>query len=69
MTTTILNISGMSCEGCTKSVQNALFAITGVTVADVTLNPAQAVISYDDAITDITAIISAIDDAGFDVVR
>ena len=69
MTTITLTIDGMSCEGCVKSVQNALLTVTGVTQATVTLSPAVATVSYHDTYTNTATIVSAIEDAGFDVVE
>jgi copper chaperone len=63
-----LKIEGMSCGGCTSSVTNVLQAIEGVNQVEVTLDPGQAVISFDSAKTNLSTLQDAIEGAGFDVV-
>jgi copper chaperone len=48
----IVEISGMSCGGCVKSVEKALQTIDGVETAKVTLNPPQANLQTDQKISD-----------------
>ena len=64
--TTTLNITGMTCGGCVKSVTNALNQVTGVQQADVSLEQNNAVINFDDSQTNETALKQAIEDAGFE---
>ena len=64
--TTTLNINGMTCGGCVKSVTNALNQVTGVQQADVSLEQNNAVINFDDSQTNETALKQAIEDAGFE---
>lgn len=47
MQTTIVNINGMTCMGCVKSVKNVLEEISGVNNADVSLEYKQVTIQYD----------------------
>jgi copper chaperone len=49
MQTVTLDITGMSCGGCTGSVQRALSQIDGVTHAEVTLRPGAATVVTDPA--------------------
>ena len=63
---TTLNINGMTCGGCVKSVTNALNQVTGVQQADVSLEQNNAVINFDDSQTNETALKQAIEDAGFE---
>lgn len=67
MTTKTFNISGITCGGCTASVQKALQAVDGVQSISVSLENQQAVISFDEAIVSVQALSEAIEDAGFDV--
>lgn len=67
MTTKTFNISGMTCGGCTASVQKALQAVDGVQSISVSLENQQAVISFDEAIVSVQALSEMIEDAGFDV--
>lgn len=61
----LLTITGMSCGGCTASVQNLLSALPGVVSVDVTLVPGQAKVVYDPARIDRDALVRAVVEAGF----
>ncbi|MDK4574663.1 heavy-metal-associated domain-containing protein [Kingella kingae] len=69
MATVTLNIDGMTCGGCVKSVAKVLGDVNGVTRADVDLKSATAVVEFDDAKTNIAALIDVVEDAGFDAVQ
>ena len=64
-----IKISGMSCGGCTSSVTKALEQIDGVSAVDVTLEPGQATVEFDEAKTNLATLNTAVEDAGFDVVQ
>jgi copper chaperone len=66
METTTIKVGGMSCGGCVKNVTGALQGLDGVGKAEVSLEQAQAVISFDSAIVQREALVQAIEDAGFD---
>ncbi len=66
MTTATLNIQGMTCGGCVKSVTKVLTEIDGVSRADVDLAAARAVVEFDASKTNPAALAEAVDDAGFD---
>ena len=66
MATTILNIQGMTCGGCVKSVSNALQRIEGVAKVDVALEQGRATVDYDADVTDPAELVEAVDDAGFE---
>ncbi len=68
METTTIPVKGMTCMGCVASVQRVLGGIKGITKADVSLEQAQASITYDPAQANLQAIKTAITDAGYDVV-
>ena len=69
MTATVtFQVEGMSCTGCSGKLQKALEAVPGVYAADVTLEPAQAVIQYDDAKVSTATLKETVEDVGFDVV-
>ena len=67
MKTTTIAVSGMTCMGCVASVKRVLGSLSGVSSADVTLNPAEAVVTYETGKVDLQAIKTAISDAGYDV--
>lgn len=62
-----INIKGMTCSGCVKSVTEVLQKIPGVSNADVSLDKNCALINYDPAQAQPAQLTSAIEDAGFDV--
>jgi copper chaperone len=67
METTAVAISGMTCMGCVSSVKRVLDSISGIAQAEVSLEKAQATVSYDPAKTSLQEIKTAITDAGYDV--
>jgi copper chaperone len=67
METITLNVCGMSCGGCVASVTRVLKAVPGVSDVDVKLAPGAARVTFDPVRTDIAALTSAIERAGYDV--
>ena len=61
MSTTI-TVEGMSCEHCEQTVEEALRGVAGVTDARVDREAAQAVV---DGEADATALVAAVEDAGY----
>ena len=66
METMTLKVGGMSCGGCVKSVTGVLEALPGVTKAEVSLEKAEAVVSYEAGKVGREQMLEAIDDAGFE---
>ncbi len=62
----ILNINGMTCGGCAKSVSKVLLSVNGVQSAEVDFAGARAAVVFDNKQTDIHALISAVEEAGFE---
>jgi len=60
MQTVTLNIDGMTCGGCVKSVTRLLEGVEGVEKAEVR-------ITFDESKTDTDALIDAVEDGGYDV--
>ena len=67
MTEITFGIDGMSCNGCVKTVTQALQSIAGVESAQVSLADARATVRFDDTRTQPDALHQAVQDAGFDV--
>ena len=67
METVRLGIDGMTCQGCVASVTRVLKALPGVQDVDVSLQARSASVSYDPARTNVPAMRSAIEDAGYGV--
>lgn len=64
--TRIINISGMTCAGCVKSVHSAVTPLEGVQSIDVNLDDNLATVTFDKARVSLETITEAIEDAGFD---
>lgn len=67
METTTIAVAGMTCMGCVASVKRVLGGLDGISSAEVTLNPAQATVTYDTGKLNLPTIKTAISDAGYDV--
>ncbi|MCP1660821.1 heavy-metal-associated domain-containing protein [Neisseria perflava] len=61
-----LNIGGMTCGGCVKSVTRILEGVDGVSSAAVSLENNSAVVEFDEGKTNPAALIEAVEDGGFD---
>ncbi len=66
METLTLNIGGMTCGGCVKSVTRILENTEGVTKAEISLENKNAVIEFDPAKTNPAALIEAVEEGGYD---
>lgn len=64
--TRVINVEGMTCGGCVKSVDSAVSQLQGVQSVDVDLEGNKASVTYDASTVAVEAIIEAIEDAGFD---
>ena len=64
-----IKIVGMHCNGCVKSVTNALHKVNGVTGVEVSLADEKAVVQYDQTKTTIDQLNSAVTEAGYEVVE
>ncbi|WP_018150466.1 heavy-metal-associated domain-containing protein [Leeia oryzae] len=69
MTDVTLKIEGMTCGGCVASVKRVLEAEAGVSAVVVSLEKKQADLQLDTAANSVEHLVSAIEDAGYDVVR
>ena len=65
MQTFVFDVRGMTCGGCTGSVQRALAKIDGVGHAEVTLRPAVATVAADPARVTATRIEAVITQLGY----
>ena len=64
--TRVINVEGMTCGGCVKSVDSAVSQLQGVQSVDVDLEGNKASVTYDASALAVEAIVEAIEDAGFD---
>ena len=67
MQTETLKVTGMTCEGCTKSVAKALNAINGVDEVAVSLSAGEATVRYDEHLTSHDQLKSVLKDVGYGV--
>lgn len=58
-------VEGMDCQGCVKSVTRMLTGIAGVSKVDVSLEQANAKVSYDPAQAQLADLKRAVERAGF----
>ena len=66
MATVTLNIDGMTCGGCVKSVTKVLNDLDGVRSATVSLVNKNAQVEFDEGKIQIAQLVEAVEDAGFD---
>lgn len=64
----ILNVEGMSCGHCEKSVKDSVGSLTGVTNVEVNLDSGEVKVDYDAAVVTFEAITETIERQGFDVI-
>lgn len=60
-----LKVTGMTCSSCPYQVQSALKRVQGVKAATATLATHEAVVQFDDAVTNVAALTKATTEAGF----
>lgn len=63
----VINVSGMHCEGCEKTISDALSALEGVQDARASFTEEQAKVKYDPAIVSIEEFTAVIEDKGYGV--
>ncbi|HWE50714.1 MAG TPA: heavy metal-associated domain-containing protein [Bryobacteraceae bacterium] len=60
-----LKITGMTCQGCVRSIEMKLSGLSGVDYAHVNLGAGVATVEYDDAKADVPKLIAAVQQIGF----
>ena len=63
--TIVLQVGGMSCEGCARGVARVLNKLNGVARAEVSLDKAEAKIGFDPSQVSIAQIKAALTAAGY----
>ena len=66
METIVLEVGGMTCGGCVRSVTNVLKALPGVSAAEVSLEKSEARVTFDPALSNPAAFRTAIEEAGYE---
>jgi copper chaperone CopZ len=65
MEATTIKVSGMTCQGCVRSVTRVLQAVPGVETVEVSLEKGEAALRYDPAQAGTAQFRKAVEDAGF----
>jgi len=61
-----LKISGMTCQGCVRSVKNVLENVPGVTTAEISLQNSEARVVFDRARASLESLKAAVEEAGYE---
>lgn len=70
MTTNItLDVPDISCGHCKSAIEGALAPMEGVESAEVTIDARTVAVAYDGDTVALEAIVTAIEDQGYDVAR
>jgi copper chaperone CopZ len=67
METTTIKVTGMTCQGCVRSVTRVLQAVPGVEQVEVSLEKGEAELRFDPARAGVPEFRRAVEDAGFEV--
>ncbi|ANU26435.1 copper chaperone CopZ [Planococcus versutus] len=62
-----LQVSGMSCQHCVKSVEDSIMALPGIEKVKVSLENNSVDVAYDSSAVEVGQIAEAIEDQGYDV--
>lgn len=62
-----LNVQGMTCGHCKKSVEGALKKLDGVSAAEVDLEAGKVSVTFNESKVNVDAMKEAIEDQGYDV--
>lgn len=65
MKTATFKVSGMTCATCPITVKKAMTRVPGVSQAQVSFEKSEAVVTFDDAKTNVDALMKASADAGY----
>ena len=63
--TVTLSVPGMTCAGCPITIKKALNKLEGVSKIEVSVENREAVVTFDDAKTQVQALLDATKNAGF----
>lgn len=65
----VINVKGMTCSGCEKSVRNALTNLNGVEDVAIDLKTGQVNVAYNQEEIGLEKICNEIEEIGYDVVK
>lgn len=63
----VIEVEGMTCEGCAQAIKSALLKVQGIKMVDVNLEKKESVVGLENDVKDIPVneILTAIDNAGY----
>jgi copper ion binding protein len=64
-----MQVQGMTCQGCVRSVEKKLSGVQGVEYAHVNLGAGHVTVEFDDAQTNPQTLLSAVEQIGFHASR
>ena len=64
-----LNVDGMSCDACVRSIERKLSKVAGVESARVNLETGKATVEYDDSRARVDQLIGAVEQIGYHATR
>jgi copper chaperone CopZ len=64
-----LQVEGMTCQGCVRSIEVKLSKMPGVASARVDLSEGKATVEYDDSRARVDQLIAAVEQIGFHVIK
>ncbi|HXN06883.1 MAG TPA: copper ion binding protein [Nitrospiria bacterium] len=67
METRVMNVKGMTCQHCVKSVKEALSPMAGVKSVDVALEKGKVTVVFDPGVAGEAGFKKAIEEAGYEV--
>jgi copper chaperone len=67
VTTATLNVPDISCDHCKSSIESAVSPIDGVETVEVNVDARAVDVAYDGTRVTFDAIVSAIEDQGYDI--
>lgn len=67
VTSTTLNVKGMSCSHCVNAIETALKELNGIEAVNVDLKGNQVTFSYEDEVLSLGKVKEAIEEEGYDV--
>jgi len=67
MQSATINVTGMTCGGCVKSIENALNEQAGIQKVAANLDAGTVAVDFDANVIQVATIEQAIEKAGFDV--
>jgi copper chaperone CopZ len=60
-----MQVEGMTCQGCVRSIETKLSGVQGVEYAHVNLGAGRVGVDYDDTQTNPQALLAAVEQIGF----